>query len=71
MPEVPLPESMGLNENAAISRDTKDSDKLLNGVKLTQPISGESHTAKDVTAVRCVKQCGQIGRNFDVLIFGS
>lgn len=49
MPEIPLPEAMGLNENAAISRDTNDSDKLLVGVRLTQPISGDVSTSKDVT----------------------
>ena len=51
MPEVPLPEAMGLNENAAISRDTGDSEKLISGVRLTQPISGETSTTKDVTSV--------------------
>ena len=51
MPEVPLPEAMGLNENAAISRDTNDSEKLLLGVRLTQPISSDTSTAKDVTSV--------------------
>ena len=51
MPEIPLPEAMGLNENAAISRDTKDSEKLLTGVRLTQPISSEATTSKDVTGV--------------------
>jgi hypothetical protein len=51
MPEVPLPEAMGLNENAAISRDTGDSEKLISGVRLTQPISGDTSTTKDVTSV--------------------
>jgi hypothetical protein len=51
MPEIPLPEAMGLNENAAISRDTKDSETLMTGVRLTQPISGDATTSRDVTAV--------------------
>jgi len=40
MNEVPKPEAVGLNENAAISRDVNDSEKLLAGVRLTQPMAG-------------------------------
>ena len=76
MPEVPLPEAMGLNENAAISRDTGDSEKLISGVRLTQPISGETSTTKDVTSVSSamLRHVGEliqvsIHNRFKVLLF--
>ena len=80
MPEVPLPEAMGLNENAAISRDTGDSEKLIKGIRLTQPISADTSTAKDVTSVsssmlRHVSELIQVKINdvklFTVLIYAN
>ena len=70
----------GLNENAAISRDTGDSEKLIKGIRLTQPISADTSTAKDVTSVsssmlRHVSELIQVKINdvklFTVLIYAN
>ena len=37
LPVATLPQGLGLNENSAIAKNTKESLRLLNGVLMTQP----------------------------------
>ena len=51
LPVVTLPEGLGLNENAAISKNMKDSQRLLAGVLKTQPQQSEGSPTEGAAAI--------------------
>ena len=49
MPMMPFPDSLGLHDNAAILKDMTDTQKLLQGVLVTQPYTSTSDGGKNAS----------------------